>query len=121
MLEDINEWKVLKSTPLEPEKLVRFRRFTSPLSLEEEFIVFYFYKNGGLGKVVIVYLQFSGPSIKTLKYFCFVVILDGIFHWRVLKSTPFNPEKRARFQKCRYQNVRFLCFTWYHDQTASFA
>ena len=56
MLEDINEWKVLKSTPLEPEKLVRFRRFTSPLSLEEEFIVFYFYKNGGLGKVVIVYL-----------------------------------------------------------------
>ena len=56
MLEDINEWKVLKSTPLEPEKLVWFRRFTSPLSLEEEFIFFYFYKNGGLGKVVIVYL-----------------------------------------------------------------
>ena len=56
MLEDINEWTVLKSTPLEPEKLVRFRRFTSPLSLEEEFIGFYFYKNGGLGKVVIVYL-----------------------------------------------------------------
>ena len=56
MLEDINEWTVLKSTPLEPEKLVRFRRFTSPLSLEEEFIVFHLYKNGGLGKVVIVYL-----------------------------------------------------------------
>ena len=56
MLKHINEWKVLKSTPLEPKKLVRFRRFTSPLSLEEEFIVFYFYKNSGLGKVVIVYL-----------------------------------------------------------------
>ena len=27
MLEDINEGKVLKSTPLEPEKLVPFRRF----------------------------------------------------------------------------------------------
>lgn len=50
----INHWTVLKSTPLEPEKLIRFRKYNSPVSLEDTFLVFYKTINCTQVKVVIV-------------------------------------------------------------------
>ena len=66
---------MLKSTPLEPEKLIRFRKYNSPVSLEDTFLVFYKTINCTQVKVVIVDLQsffhtgiFQHSSKKRLVY-----------------------------------------------------
>lgn len=45
---------MLTSTPLEPEKLIRFRKYNSPVYLEDTFLVFYKTINCTQVKVVIV-------------------------------------------------------------------